>query len=522
MSIQKNRAACVIGCIVCALMAALILFTAVHFAYQWVDGAWNAQVAVTYANTGSYATTYPEHDVFSVPITTGQTVLLPAALVFRCFGVTDASAAIVPVLYMLAACVALYALLRRFFADTAFSPVCAAVLSAVCVLVSFFFFSLYGRYAYQLLGEGAALLFLLVACLALSSYDASRHNRWALLCGAMLACALVTKTVAVCFLLVFALLIALECLISRRYPIALIFWLLLGFFAAFALLESFKFVQLGSSVSAYLRWWKSTIYYSFNLSSGEGASLSFLDRVMKNLADAANLFTQGNKIALLLLTLVAPLCYLVSAIARLMGRKDPFAAPGRFSLLALGLCGDGFIVASLLFTSGGMFLERRVLLHGVCFLAFIAAVLLALIARAFTQRKLRAICAGVLSAALCVTLLPVCVKGAANAFLYAQSDDAQRSRDVHEFAAQVAQMPRDAVYYGCGWTFAAETALLLDLPLTDIEAVAPDFSDGRAHYLLVESYPVESDLTAFYTLTSVYQLRPGEETFSVYRLEPLV
>lgn len=337
----------------------------------------------------------------------------------------------------------------------------------------------------------------------------------------MLACALVTKTVAVCFLLVFALLMGLECFVTRRYPASLIALLLTGFIAAFALLESFKFSQLGGGIGAYLSWWRSTIYYSFGLSSGDGANLSFLDRVMQNLTDAASLFTHGQKAALILLTLVAPACYLMSAAARLLRRNDPFAAPGRFALLALGLCGDGFIVASLLFTSGGMFLERRVLLHGVCFLAFVAAVLLTLIVHAFSKKNRRAVCAGLLSAALCLTILPGAARGVASFIRYDQSGDAQRSRDVHAFAAQVALMPRDAVYYGCGWTFAAETALLLDLPLTDIESFAPDFSDGRAHYLLVESYPIESDLAASYALTPVWQLRPGEETFSVYRLEPL-
>ena len=82
-------------------------------------------------------------------------------------------------------------------------------------------------------------------------------------------------------------------------------------------------------------------------------------------------------------------------------------------------------------------------------------------------------------------------------------------------------MPRDAVYYGYGWTFAAETALLLDLPLTDITTGAFDLSDGRAHYLLIESYPLETDLSPWCTLTPVFRLDPNEETYSIYRMNPL-
>lgn len=521
MSLKPDRSARIIGACACVLMLALLLTTAARFAYQWVDGAWNAQVAATYAQSGDYAVTYPARETFFVPITTGQTVLLPAALAFKIGGVTDFSAALVPVLYMCAACLALYAMIARFFASVESVRVRAAALSAVGVLFCFFFFSLFGRYAYQLLGEGAALLFLLLACLALSHYDASRRRRWALLCGAMLALALLTKTVAVCFLLVFALAMLLECCITRRYPAALLLWLSAGFLIAFLAVDFFKFVQLGCDVRAYIDWWIRTLYYSFNLSSGEGASLPLAARIAQNLTDAAQLFTGGNKIALLALTLLAPGCYLFSACARLFKRPDPFAAPPRFALLMLGLCGDGFIVASLLFTSGGMFMERRVLLHGVCFLAFVIPALLACISFACTRRSPRALCAGALSVLLCLTLMPAAAQNAVSVCRYAQSDDAQRSRDVHAYAQQIASMPRDAVYYGCGWTFAAETALMLDLPLTDIADTPPDFSDGRAHFLLIESYPLETDLSALYSLTPVYRLRPDEETFCVYRLEPL-
>ena len=252
-------------------MLGCVLCIAAHFSYQWMDGSWNAQVAVTFAQTGRYAVTYPTDEIFHVPITTGQTVLLPAALAFRLGGVTDFTAALVPVLYMCAALLTMLAVLYRFFGAAHTSPVCRAVLCSACALFCFFSFSLYGRYAYQLLGEGAALLFLLLACLFLAAYSQSRKRRDALACGAMLACALVTKTVAVCFLLVFALLMLLECLLTRRFPFSLLWALLAGFVAAFGVLESFKFIQLGCDAAAYVNWWKRTIYYSFHLSAGQGS-----------------------------------------------------------------------------------------------------------------------------------------------------------------------------------------------------------------------------------------------------------
>lgn len=503
-------------------MLGCVLCIAAHFSYQWMDGSWNAQVAVTFAQTGRYAVTYPTDEIFHVPITTGQTVLLPAALAFRLGGVTDFTAALVPVLYMCAALLTMLAVLYRFFGAAHTSPVCRAVLCSACALFCFFSFSLYGRYAYQLLGEGAALLFLLLACLFLAAYSQSRKRRDALACGAMLACALVTKTVAVCFLLVFALLMLLECLLTRRFPFSLLWALLAGFVAAFGVLESFKFIQLGCDAAAYVNWWKRTIYYSFHLSAGQGASLSFAARLAANLRDASAILTGGSIAALVLLLLIAPLCYLASLWARLTHRADPFAAPGRFALLALGLGGDGFLVASLLFTSGGMFSQRRILLHGVCFLAFVVPVLLSCILRAFRRITPRRIGAAALSALLLLSLLPNAVTNAAGCFRYAQGDDARRSADAHAYIEAVRALTHeDALYYGSGWSFAAEAALMLSLPVINLETNPPDFSDGRAHYLLVESYPIEADLSAVCSLTPVYRLREGEETYSVYLLEPL-
>ena len=291
-------------------MLGCVLCIAAHFSYQWMDGSWNAQVAVTFAQTGRYAVTYPTDEIFHVPITTGQTVLLPAALAFRVGGVTDFTAALVPVLYMCAALLSLMVVLYRFFRSIHASPVWRAVLCSVSVLFCFFTFSLYGRYAYQLLGEGAALLFLVLACLFFARYGETRRRRDAVACGAMLACALITKTVAVCFVLVFALLMLLECLLTRRFPFSLLWPLLAGFVAAFGVLESFKFVQLGFSLPEWVDWWRQTFLYSFDLSAGSSASLSFAERLTANLRAASDLLTHGSVAALVLLLLIAPLCYL--------------------------------------------------------------------------------------------------------------------------------------------------------------------------------------------------------------------
>lgn len=501
-----------------ALMLGL-LCVAYPYAYQWVDGAWNAQVADVFARTGHYAVIYPHEEAFFVPITTGQTVLLPVALVYKLFGVSPMTSAAVPLLYMCAALLVMVWVLVRFFAAGGCSRVVSALLGSACAGGCYFFFSLYGRYAYQVLGEGAALLFLLLACALLGRYMRSESRVCAALCGAMLACALISKTVAVCFVLIFALLILLECIVTRRFPASLILWLFVGFMAAFCALEALKFVQLGGGVGAYVHWWKETFTYSFNLSASGVTGTTFAERVMNNLRAAADLFAAGQIPALVVMLLIAPVCYLISAGARVMKKRDPFAQPERFALLALGLGGDGFVVASVLFTSESMFNERRVLLHGVLFLLFVLAIVLELLRHAVKNRRMNAIAAAALCTVAALCTAPKMLGGIGGLLSYGQSEDAQRSRDVYAFSQAVSEL-EDARFYGCAWNFAAETMLLNGLTLYNIGDLPPEYDAAENHYLLVESYPIERDLSADYLLTPVWALRPDEETYTIYRIDP--
>lgn len=509
--------------VIIAIASLALLFcmqsVAANHAYQWVDGAWNAQIADVFAKTGEYAVIYPHKEAFFVPITTGQTVLLPVALVYRIFGVSPGTSAAVPLAYMGAAVVLLLVVLRRAFLSAGFGAVSAGAASALCAAVCFFFYSLYGRYAFQVLGEGAALMFFLLAALLLSRYARTKSRMSAMLCGAMLSCALITKTVAVCGLLVFALLMVLECVVTRRYPLSLLMWLFFGFAAAFCALEVLKFIQLGGGIGAYFTWWKKTVSYSFGLSSESALEASLSVRLLGNVQAAAELFAAGQVPALFAMLLIAPVCYLLSAGARLTGRKDPFADSDRFSLLALGLCGDGFVVASLLFTSSSMFIERRTLLHGVFFLVFVLAMAIELIRFAYRNRRAVSIASAVICAYAALACTPRAGQGVLAFARYDTGEDAQRARDVYAFSQAVSELD-DARFYAYGWQFAAETMLLNGLTMYNLQDLPPEYDAAQNHYLLVESYPIGYDLSADYSLTPVWQLRPGEETYSIYRIEP--
>ena len=53
------------------------------------DEAYNAQVAKHFAETGKYAVTYPDEIVFYNSITTGPTMLLGTAFLYKVWGISN-------------------------------------------------------------------------------------------------------------------------------------------------------------------------------------------------------------------------------------------------------------------------------------------------------------------------------------------------------------------------------------------------------------------------------------------------
>jgi hypothetical protein len=134
------------------------------------DEGFNLQIPVNLAKTGSYATTVAWGKPFDSAITTGPTMLLPTALVFRLAGIGLTQARLVPLVFFVIALTLAAILLYSL------GKVPAAVLGLVWLACVPEFF----RFGLKELGEVPALSFFL---LALVSYNRCQPLRLGLLLG---------------------------------------------------------------------------------------------------------------------------------------------------------------------------------------------------------------------------------------------------------------------------------------------------------------------------------------------------
>lgn len=87
------------------MIVAIILFimnelNAVQYQLLTYDESYNATVAANVARYGEYRVSYPSKSVFYNMITTGETMLLPTALVYKLFGINTITSSIIPLVYM--------------------------------------------------------------------------------------------------------------------------------------------------------------------------------------------------------------------------------------------------------------------------------------------------------------------------------------------------------------------------------------------------------------------------------------
>lgn len=220
------------------------------------DGGWNATVAKNYADSGVYMTTYTSVELFNIAITTGQTVLLPTAIVFRLFGVSYETIAIIPLLYMCAFIIALYVLIKELLDNMEIikTKECCCLSAAIMTTVVYFILNLYGVLSYQLLGEGAAGLFLSLSLLCLNKYEHKKSSIYIYGIGFFTALAFISKTVTICFIIVMYLVLIIK-LVFKEYTRDVIGKSVLGAIAGFTYGSErrlFSFCNYASASNYYI------------------------------------------------------------------------------------------------------------------------------------------------------------------------------------------------------------------------------------------------------------------------------
>lgn len=466
------------GPAVLVLLAVLIAWISVHALQRApsFDGAMNLQVSWSLAEGEGYRRTYADRPVFPLEIQTNVPFTLPAAAVFKVFGMGIAQAQIINLLYLFGLAAMGFLLLRRAFGTVAGGAGALLLLVTPGVM----------RFGLNGYGEVPALFWALAALSAFpwarTTFPASRVA----LAGACLGLALATKTVMVIGCAVFGVGIVVAILAARGTPVRR--KLLLAAIAAGAsaiplvAIEVWRAIALGG-IEPYLDSRAAELGEIFLQAGSAPISHGTQSLASKFAAHAALLSEMyGLSAPYLILWLAGPFVFApVLAVSR-RARRDN-------GVLACLLVAVAIYFAWWLLLSPTEKAWHRRILDGSLLLN-LSWVYLAALALQGGRTAGHAV-----ARAMAWTPVGYCVLLAIHFFsvdlrptLSLQPD----TEELDEAVAVLKALPQDARIFGLGWQSAPVLSLLSRRPFEDLnDTVIAEIGQGKA-YLVVDQATIAS------------------------------
>jgi hypothetical protein len=246
------------------------------------DGAMNLEVAHSLAHGEGYRRMYAPRHLFPHEIQTKAPFILPAAAVFRLFGVGIVQSELVNVIYFLALVLLSYLILRAAGAGAASMLGIAAILATPGIL----------RFGFAGYGEIPGLMWFLAATAVYFWPRPVGDARlsMAFYAGILLALAYLTKTVMLIGIVVFGFIVLIDLFFLRRKSIRVslpeIASLAGGAILPIATFESWKLAALGG-FGPWLDWWRTeqgNILWQAGVPHGHKAgSIGLIHKVLHHL-----------------------------------------------------------------------------------------------------------------------------------------------------------------------------------------------------------------------------------------------
>lgn len=435
------------------------------------DDAYNAQVAAHFADTFVYAVEYPDVIPCSVRITTGPTMLLPTAFLYRMFGVSILTSQVIALVYSALLLIAIFK-----FADFIVKRWTWASLGifVTFLLASNWVFDL----SIVLLGEIAALFFVVASLYNLCKFIEGRYVNCLFYSGMFLAFSLVTKTSQIFMCIVIPVMLLFNVIVFGNIKIKNLVRWLAGFVVGYGIFEGFKFWQLGS-LEAYLNNWREQ---RENIYSQTGTN-NFFDRFdaaqIKERWDYLQYVFGLNSIARIVLMLVP---FIVIAV--LLIKRFTSIAVKRgiiYMISAYGVAADSMLVYYVLFGSSGLTYARRMSVYSETLLICNLMLLTAYSYYAFSpvswegEKKL---VAKIVAPVLCVIGVTLCIPTIKNSLgNFSRLPEYSVTHEANERMVEfVETLPEDAILYAYDWWQAPEISLMSDLTFKDISSEYNDIS----------------------------------------------
>ena len=501
----------------------------IHF-----DAAYNASVAANYARYGEYRVSYPAEIVFYNMITTGQTVLLPTALVYRLFGISNLSTCIVPIVYGILTVWAMWLLmvmcLKRFHFGVHTG---SAVAVGLLVLSDGLFYFIASR----LIGEIAALFFVLVTFISIVR-DRSTGKSWnMILAGASMTAAFLTKSSMIFIAVSLLGMLIAETVFTKTINGKALLMFLVGMAVGMMILEPFKLFQLGG-VTNYLGWWKNEWQNMLNQSSGVDTTYS----IAYKFEFLESIFAGCNRYFCAFLLLLPVFLY---AEFFFDGIKRKNTNPPEMPIMPMvGVCGASLIVFFVLLGGAGLAYDRRhevnavlVRLFAVYQIVYISLSALECFRHKGFGRNSAMRCVGlVLSFLLLIQAIPLkVVRTNLIDYLDKQAVDEYELQLMDEFLNEIDSLPAHATLFTAGWWQVPNVTLALDREMTDllqpIVQIPPEsyfLSGNYIHGIHIEEIEgimnaqlvrVDTSEVDYDRFHPVYD-RGNVESFAIYKIDP--
>lgn len=494
------------------------------------DEGYNATVAANFAKSGEYKTSYPKDIIFYNRISTGATVLVPTGFLYRFFGINTITTNLIPMLYGTLSIILLYILLALGLKKC----VCTYLLSAV-LCMGIVFTDLYFQYvSIHLIGEGAAIFFLLLCFLGISAFYQMKNSWLLFLSGIALSAVFLTKSSMIFCVVTMLGILLIEMFLTKTISGKQGNCFYLGAVAGFFLLDAIKLFQLGS-IRAYGKWWKKEWANMLSQSSGVDMSYSIRDKI----DCLGQVFGVDPYLSILLI--LFPVCvYAVHVFANVFLKTELFEKR-ELSIIYSGVAGSSLLVYFILLGGRGLVYGRRLSVN--IFLVrisvgFLAIVLVKKIGDRILnnlpagRKSLICLGAGILLAGVFLYHPRQIISGV-KGYFHKLPGKEYETQLMDEFLSEVDALPASAVLYCWGWWQEPNVSLFLERDMTDLKKTAPEDIDCVNGYLIIgrrfDGQKTETviekkniHLTEVDQITVDYDQMPSynsNELYSIYKID---
>lgn len=430
------------------------------------DEGYNATVAANVMRYGEYRVSYPAKITFYNLITTGQSVILPTALLYKLFGINTITSTIVALVYGSLDIILFWWLLVKCLPDKKGKYLLSSILVYIILMTDQLFLNI----SLHLLGESASLCFLLAFFICLVSYHETGRKIYMIISGSMVAFSFLTKTSMIFFVVSLSGMILIEMFITRRIKITdgVCFWG--GFLIGIIFMDLYKLIQLGG-LNQYMTWWANEWINMLTQSSGVDTAYDIQAKI-----DYLELIFGYNKYFCLFILAIPSILYLFHIITCLLRSKNCMSNKAVTAVIA-GVSGSSLIIYFILLGGSGLVYNRRHAVNELAVKFFVAYAIGALLfilidmIKKIKEEKL-ALTKSILAAISLVSLLPsiqpLNIKSSTVAYLHKEDEDSYELQLMNAFIEQIDNLGENAILYCGGWWQEPVITLYLDKDMYSI------------------------------------------------------